>query len=64
MINNIIKPFDYSCMVDGIATVCLNEGEYRTDFFQKYDDFETDHGCGTFCGKLYEKMFSRNGKGY
>ncbi len=46
MINNIIKPFDYSCMVDGIATVCLNEGEYRTDFFQKYDDFETDHGCG------------------
>lgn len=32
MINNIIKPFDYSCMEDGIATVCLNEGEYRTDF--------------------------------
>lgn len=54
----IIKPFDYFCMEDGIATVCLNEGEYRTDFFQKYDDFETDHECG-YDWELFAESYMR-----
>ena len=45
-------------MEDGIATVCLNEGEYGTDFFQKYDDFETDHGCG-YDWELFAESYMR-----
>ena len=58
LINNKIEPFDFSCMEDGIATVCLNEGEYRTDFFQKYDDFETYYGCG-YDWELFAESYVR-----
>ena len=32
--------------MDGVAYVDLNAGKYRTEFFQKYDDFETYRGSG------------------
>ena len=38
MINNKIEPFKWIYM-DGVAYVDLNAGKYRTEFFQKYDDF-------------------------
>lgn len=47
MIKNKIEPFKWLCM-NGIAYVDLNAGEYRTEFFKRYDDFES------YCGNGYD----------
>ncbi len=59
MINNIIKPFNFSCREDGTATVYLYEGEYRTEFFQKYaKDFESECGNG-YDWELFAERYMR-----
>ena len=57
MINNKIEPFKWIYM-DGVAYVDLNAGKYRTEFFQKYDDFETNRGSG-YDWELFAESYMR-----
>lgn len=54
---NTIEPFKWLC-IDGIAYVDLNAGKYRTEFFQKHDDFESEYGNG-YDWELFAERYMR-----
>ncbi len=60
MIKNKIELFKWICM-DEITCVDLNAGKYRTEFFQKYDDFETYRGNG-YDWELFAESHSHTAK--
>lgn len=57
MLKNKIEPFKWICM-DEITCVDLNAGKYRTEFFLKYDDFETYRGNG-YDWELFAESYMR-----
>lgn len=58
MIKNKIEPFEWFCRENGVALVDLNAGEYRTEFFLKYDDFESEYGDG-YDWELFAERYMR-----